>query len=68
MLFVQGSRDVFGTPDELRAVFKKHHLSPTLHVVEGGDHSLKVPKSLGISHDHVYASTMDTIAGWLQTK
>src|SRR6476661_1066396 len=31
MLFVQGSRDAFGTPDELRAVFKKHHLSPTLH-------------------------------------
>ena len=65
MLFVQGSRDAFGTPDELRAVFKKHHLSPTLHVVEGGDHSLKVPKSLGIPQDQVYASTMDTIGGWL---
>ena len=65
MLFVQGSRDIFGTPDELRTVFKKHHLSPTLHVVEGGDHSLKVPKSLGVPQDQVYASTMDTIAGWL---
>lgn len=67
ILFVQGSRDAFGTPDELRAVFKKHHLSPTLHVVEGGDHSLKVPKSLGIPQDQVYASTMDTIARWLMT-
>ena len=66
MLFVQGSRDIFGTPDELRTVFKKHHLSPTLHVVEGGDHSLKVPKSLGIPQDQVYALTMDTIADWLQ--
>jgi predicted alpha/beta-hydrolase family hydrolase len=66
MLFVQGSRDTFGTPDELRAVFKKHHLSPTLEVVEGGDHSLKVPKSVG-SQEQVYASTMDTIASWLQT-
>ena len=66
MLFVQGSRDVFGTPDELRAVFKRHHLSPTLHIVKGGDHSLKVPKSLGIPQDQVYASTMDTIAGWLR--
>ena len=66
MLFVQGSRDTFGTPDELTAVFKKHHLSPTLHVVEGGDHSLKVPKSLG-PQEQVYAATMDTIAGWLQT-
>ena len=68
MLFVQGSRDTFGTPEELRAVFKKHHLSPTLHVVEGGDHSLKVPKSLGVTQDQVYASVMDTIAGWLQKK
>ena len=68
MLFVQGSRDTFGTPEELRAVFKKHHLSPTLHVVEGGDHSLKVPKSLGLPQDQVYASVMDTIAVWLQKK
>jgi len=68
MLFVQGSRDTFGTPEELRAVFKKHHLSPTLHVVEGGDHSMKVPKSLGVSQDQVYATVMDTIADWLQKK
>jgi len=68
MLFVQGERDVFGTPDELRAVFKKHRLKPTLHVVEVGDHSLKVPKSAGITQEQVYASAMDTIAGWLQKK
>ena len=67
MLFVQGSRDTFGTPDELRAVFEKHQLSPTLHVVEGGDHSLKVPKSQG-PQDQVYASVMDTIANWLKQK
>ena len=66
MLFVQGSRDTFGTPDELRAVFKKHHLSPTLHVVEGGDHSLKVPKSLGVPQDEIYAATMDQIVSWLK--
>jgi predicted alpha/beta-hydrolase family hydrolase len=66
MLFVQGSRDIFGTPDELRTVFKKHHLSPTLHVVEGGDHSLKVPKSLGVPQEQVYQTTMDEIASWLR--
>jgi len=68
LLFVQGSRDTFGTPEELRGVFKKHHLSPTLHVVEGGDHSMKVPKSLGVSQDQVYTTVMDTIADWLQKK
>jgi len=66
MLFIQGSRDTFGSPDELRAVFKKHHLDPTLHVVEGGDHSLKVPKSLGVPQDEIYAAAMDRIVSWLQ--
>jgi len=66
ILFVQGSRDAFGTPDELRTAIKKHHLNATLYVVEGGDHSLKVPKSLGLPQDEVYAGAMDKIAGWLQ--
>ncbi len=42
MLFVQGSRDAFGTPSELAPVLGSLSPAPTLHVVEGGDHSLKV--------------------------
>jgi predicted alpha/beta-hydrolase family hydrolase len=71
MLFVQGSRDAFGTPEELRATIKKHHLPATLHIVEGGDHSLKVPKSggaSGASQDQIYVSVLDGIAAWLQAK
>ena len=66
MLFVQGSRDAFGTPEELRATIKKHHLPATLHIVEAGDHSLRVPKALGIPQAEVYASTLDAIAMWIQ--
>ena len=68
MLFVQGARDAFGTPDELRTAIKKHHLRATLYVVEGGDHSLKVPKSVCTPQDEVYAAAMDKIADWLRTK
>lgn len=68
MLFVQGSRDAFGTPDELRKVIKSHHLPATLHVIEGGDHSLKVPKSAGIPQQQVYESVMDEITHWLRLK
>jgi predicted alpha/beta-hydrolase family hydrolase len=68
MLFVQGSRDAFGTPEELRTVIKNHHLPATLHVIEGGDHSFKVPKSLGVSQLEVYENIMDTINGWLRLK
>jgi predicted alpha/beta-hydrolase family hydrolase len=65
MLFVQGSRDAFGSPDELRAAIKRLHLPATLFVIEGGDHSLKVPKSLGVPQQQIYESTMDEIARWL---
>ncbi|HEX8899424.1 MAG TPA: alpha/beta family hydrolase, partial [Chthoniobacterales bacterium] len=39
MLFVQGSRDSFGTADEIRAIVKKRRLKADLYVVESGDHS-----------------------------
>ena len=65
MLFVQGSRDSFGSADELRAVIEKHRLKATLYIVEGGDHSLKVPKSLGVPQNEVYAAAMDKISDWL---
>jgi predicted alpha/beta-hydrolase family hydrolase len=68
MLFVQGSRDAFGTPDELRAVIKRDRLRATLHVIEDGDHSLKVPKSTRITQQQVYDSAMDEIAHWLKTE
>lgn len=64
MLFIQGSRDAFGSADELRATIKKHHLSATLHIVESGDHSLKVPKTIGVPQPQVYENVMDEIARW----
>ena len=67
MLFLQGSRDTFGTTAELRAVIKKHKLPATLYEIEGGDHSFKVPKSVGLTQEKVYERAMDEIARWLQT-
>jgi predicted alpha/beta-hydrolase family hydrolase len=66
MLFVQGSRDAFGTADELRAMIKKHRQRATLHIVEGGDHTLRVPKTSSIPQDEIYAATMNAIATWIQ--
>jgi predicted alpha/beta-hydrolase family hydrolase len=64
-LFVQGSRDAFGSADEIRAVIRRLKLPATLHAIEGGDHSLKVPKSSGLTQPQVYESTMDVIARWI---
>jgi predicted alpha/beta-hydrolase family hydrolase len=65
MLFVQGSRDAFGTPDELRPILKKLKAPTILHVVEGGDHSFKVPKSAGVTLDETYRAILDRVAQWL---
>ena len=43
-MFVQGSRDAFGTPAELQLIISQFG-SADLFVVEGGDHSFKVPKT-----------------------
>jgi predicted alpha/beta-hydrolase family hydrolase len=68
MLFVQGSRDSFGTPDELRSSFEKLNPRPDLYVVEGGDHSFKVPKSAGVTQEEVYESVLCEIARWLSER
>ncbi len=67
MLFIQGSRDAFGTPEEIAGVVKTRKLrGTTLHVIEGGDHSFAVPKSAGESQDQLYERIMDFIAAWLK--
>src|SRR5579862_6844093 len=45
MLFVQGSRDAFGTPGELTPILALLEPAPTLHVVPNGDHSFKVSRA-----------------------
>jgi predicted alpha/beta-hydrolase family hydrolase len=65
MLFVQGSRDSFGTPEELRPILKKLKTPCKLYEVVGGDHSLKIPKKAG-SQEEVYAAVQDEIARWLK--
>jgi predicted alpha/beta-hydrolase family hydrolase len=66
MLFVQGSRDAFGTPAELRPMLAKLEAPAELHVVEDGDHSFKVPKRAGIAQEAVYEAVLDRIEGWLR--
>jgi predicted alpha/beta-hydrolase family hydrolase len=67
MLFAQGSRDAFGTADEIRATIKNLRLPATLYVIEGGDHSFKVPKSAGVTQETIYETVMDKVAEWTRT-
>jgi uncharacterized protein len=66
MLFVQGSRDPFGMPAELQPIITQVEPAADLFVVEGGDHSFKVPKSAGVTQQDVYRAIQDRIETWLR--
>jgi predicted alpha/beta-hydrolase family hydrolase len=59
MLFVQGSRDPFGTSTEITALLERLQ-SATVHEVAGGDHSFKVPGKKDVLND-----IMDVVAAWV---
>jgi predicted alpha/beta-hydrolase family hydrolase len=67
MLFVSGTRDALGKLDLLRPVVEDLGSRATLHIVEGGDHSFKVPKKLGRSEDDVTREIIDSIVHWMET-
>ena len=66
MLFCQGARDAFGTSEEIRGIIKSLRLPATLYVIEGGDHSFKVPKSAGVPQQQIYEIVMDKVAEWIR--
>jgi predicted alpha/beta-hydrolase family hydrolase len=68
MLFVQGSRDAFGTPEELRPILAQLQPLADLQIIEGGDHSFKVPKKLGVAQHDVFRAIQDRIAAWLRKR
>lgn len=66
MLFVQGERDTFGTPDELRPVLARLSAPAELMVVDGGDHSFAVPRATGRSAANVRDQVLDGIVAWMR--
>ena len=65
MLFVQGSRDEFGTSAEITALLPSLQ-HPTLHVVNDGNHSFKVRlREAGIKPDQVLDQVIDVVANWI---
>jgi hypothetical protein len=66
MLFMQGARDAFGTPEELRPIIKKLKVPVALYTVAGGDHSFKVLKREGLSQADTYKAALDRIDQWLR--
>ncbi len=64
MLFVQGTRDRLATLDLLHPVLDHLADAATLHIVDGGDHSLVTPKRMGRSEPEVLDEVAAAIATW----
>ena len=67
MLFVQGTRDSLGTPDEIKPYVKNLSPAATFHEIEGGDHSFKAPKKFGLTPDQIFETAMDEIDRWIRS-
>lgn len=63
-LFCSGTRDVYGTPDELAAAAA---LVPDarVHLLDGADHGFAMLKSSGRTREDVWAEAADVLVEWL---
>lgn len=64
MLFLQGTRDSLAEVALVTRVAEGLGVRATVHIVEGGDHSFKVPKRSGRTEDEVFGELADTIDDW----
>jgi len=64
MLFLQGTRDEFAQLDLLRQVIAGLGDRATLHLIQEGDHSFKVPRRTGKTETDVMNELADTVSEW----
>lgn len=67
MLFVQGTRDALGTPEEIKPFVKNLRPAAKIHEIEGGDHSFKAPKKFGLTPDQIFETAMNEIDRWIRS-
>ena len=65
MLFLQGTRDALCDLELLRPALEGLGQSPTLHVVEEGDHSFAVLKRSGRTPEEVLDELAAAVAAWV---
>ena len=64
VLIVQGERDAFGSPLELKPAIDTMTANVTLHTVAKGDHSLAVA---GRRRDDILDEVLDAAVAWMRT-
>lgn len=71
MLFFAGTRDALCRLDRLEPYLERlrrdHRAQITLHILDGGDHSFVLPKSMRRSAADIHTEILDTAAEWIHT-
>jgi predicted alpha/beta-hydrolase family hydrolase len=65
VLFASGTRDAFGTPDELKRHAKKIKGPVTFHWIETGDHGFKPLKSSGLTPASALAGVGEAVVAFV---
>ena len=68
LLFFQGTRDSLCNLGDLRDAIGEMQAPVELHVIDGGDHSFKVLKSLGRTDDEVLDEIADRGRDWIKSR
>ncbi len=66
MLFLQGTRDPLCDMGLLEQTLSRLSAAVTLHRIEGGDHSFKVPKRSGRTEADVWGEIVEVITNWIE--
>lgn len=67
MLFLQGTRDEFAELDLLKPLARKLGKTATLHLIDQGNHSFRVPAKTGRKEPEVMAELADTMVAWMDS-
>jgi len=65
MLFLQGTRDSLADLSLLRPISDNLGNKAKLHIIEGGDHSFRIPKSMGRTEDQILEELAATAVHWM---
>lgn len=65
VLFASGTRDAFGTPDELKRYARRVRGPVTFHWVETGDHGFKPLKASGLTVDDALAGVAEAMVSFV---
>jgi predicted alpha/beta-hydrolase family hydrolase len=68
MLFIKGTRDAFCRLELLQPALQGLGERATLHLIEGADHSFRLPKSVGRHESEVLAEIAGVLIRWMEPR